>query len=82
MRGPPDHDKHRDNLSSITVHELRASLTVINAQAQMVDRWLRRTNVPEGERALERLAMIEAMASRMAERIAQLQDKETPGPSE
>lgn len=67
MAPPPDHSGHtsHDALSAQTVHDLRAPLTVIKAQAGMLERWVRRNDIAGGEAALIRLSVIDAMVARL-----------------
>lgn len=68
---PPDPSPH-ERLTAATLHELRTPLTVIKAQAQMMARWVRRIDHPDGEPALARLAMIDAMVQRLSEELDRL----------
>ena len=74
MAGPPDHSDHNCNeaLSDRTIHDLRAPLTVIKAQAQMVRRWLQREDVVGAEVAVKGLAAIDAMVERMSDQLHDL----------
>lgn len=48
------------------VHDLLTPLTVIKAQAQMLRRWVRRSNVADGNVVVDRLDRIEAMVAILA----------------
>ena len=56
---------HADRLSATTIHDLRAALTVIKAQSQMLGRWVRRHEPTDADAALARVAVIEAMVAKL-----------------
>jgi signal transduction histidine kinase len=63
MAPPPTspENHHHAALSDETMHALRTPLTIVRAQAQMLERWVRRTQPPEADTLLARLAVIDAM---------------------
>lgn len=86
--GFPSDDRSRsttDRLSAVTIHNLRASLTVIKAQAQMVERWVRRNDVADADDILDRLQAIDGMVTRLVGDLNELRespastDSDAPG---
>lgn len=71
MAPTPDgtHHDSRQKLSAQTIHELRAPLTVIKAQAQMVKRWVMRNNLEDREVIQNRLDVIDAMVTRLVKEM-------------
>ena len=62
----PDHPQH-DRLSTQTVHDLLMILTVLRGQEHLVRRWVRLRETTDGfEKALERLALTDALIERLA----------------
>jgi nitrogen-specific signal transduction histidine kinase len=80
MDQSPDHPRspgedHREYI----IHELQASLTVIKGQAQLLQRWVRRSTIPDQEVVLARLAVIDAMVNRLVEKTTALgHDEDAP----
>ena len=68
------HTNRYDSLSSETIHEFGASLTVISAHAQMVRRWLQRNDVAEAAAAATRLTTIDAMVKQLCVRLNDLDE--------
>jgi signal transduction histidine kinase len=62
-----------DGLSSLTVHDLRVSLTIIKSQAQMLQRWARRQELADEETVLARLGMIDEVVMHLVNEINALQ---------
>lgn len=87
---PPDPDNQdamrRPPVDPLAVlrHDLRTPLTAISGQMQLARRRVRRTNGPDRDYVLARLAAIEAAVLAMAERIERLgrdlvRDGDPPG---
>lgn len=64
------HTEHK--LSADTIHDLQTSLTVIKGQAQLVRRWVRRSDIVDAEPALARLDVIESVVTRLVAEIDRL----------
>jgi signal transduction histidine kinase len=64
----------RDQVLSAVSHDLQTPLTAIKAQAQALERWAVRQEVPGRERLLEGLRQIDASATRMTTWIHDLLD--------
>ena len=77
----PPPSSPQDHLSAETLHDLRTPLTVIGAQSQLVARWLRRLDHPEGAPVLARLAMVDALIHQVSEQLQTLSeaDEDDPG---
>ena len=69
----PDHH-HTDSLSAEAIHNLRAPLTVIKAQAQMLERWVRRNDIADANAVLARLLVIDGMVVRLADELDLLRE--------
>lgn len=83
LGSPQDHSSHHDDrLSSETIHNLRLPLTVIKAQAQMLERWVSRNDVAGADGALRRLEVITSMVTRLVDELDELRDppRDRPGP--
>jgi signal transduction histidine kinase len=73
----PDHVNAPDAVTTHVIHDLHAPLTVIKAQAQMLERWVRRTEPSEADTHLVRLAVIDVMVARLVVALDAL--RERPG---
>lgn len=61
-----------DNLSASTLHDLRGPLTIIRGQAQLLERSLRRNELPHSAATLTRLSTIDQMVVRLAAALEKL----------
>lgn len=61
----------KQRLNDDTIHDLQTPLTVIKAQAQMIERWFRRNDIPDAEIVLARLSVIDAMVTRLVAEMDQ-----------
>lgn len=77
MAVPPDSPNRTEWLSGETIHDLRAPLTVIKAQAQMLERWVKRNEIDEPERVLARLAVINTMIAKLVLQLDVLRQEGT-----
>lgn len=70
----PNHSNHcgKDRLSSETIHNLRAPLTIIKAQAQLLERWVHRNAIADADVVLTRLEVIETMVARLVGELDEL----------
>lgn len=77
---PYDHngDHRHDHLSARTVHDLRAPLTVIRAQAQMLARWVNRHDPPQSDVALKRLETIDTLIMELTQQLEALHTHDPP----
>ena len=76
MGSAPNHANHcgKDRLSSETIHNLRAPLTVIKAQSQMLERWVHRHTPADADVVLQRLEVIESMVARLVSDLDELRE--------
>jgi signal transduction histidine kinase len=73
MHQSPDHPRPPgEDYRQYIIHELQASLTVIKGQAQLLERWARRSTISDKEVVLVRLAVIDAMVNRLVRKITSL----------
>jgi nitrogen-specific signal transduction histidine kinase len=56
---------YKHELSAQAIYDIRAPLTVIKGQAQLVQRWIGRNDVPGAEVLLARMAVIDDMVCRL-----------------
>ncbi len=80
-RNPRDQPED-DRLSASTLHDLRGPLTIIKGQAQLLERWVRRNDLPDADAVLFRLIIIERMVSDLAgnlDKVSQNPGKRTDG---
>lgn len=75
---PPPSSPH-DHLSAETLHDLRTPLTVILAQSQLVARWLRRVDHPDGKPVLARLAMVDVLIHQVSDHLQKLSEADDDG---
>jgi hypothetical protein len=73
-------EHHRnDTLSGPTLHTLLTTTAVIHANAQLLERWVRRTDPADAELVLARLAVITTMVWRLALELDALREAEPLG---
>jgi hypothetical protein len=61
--------RDEDRLSPESYQAMLAALTLIKAQAQMVERWARRGSAPDTDVVVRRLRSIDQMVGRMVEAL-------------